>query len=64
MTSVRPFISLLSFYLVNLSIGWNLPSSAFCKAGFVDSVPVSLDILFYDLFGFGVFLDCRIYFLY
>ncbi|KAL6048122.1 hypothetical protein STEG23_029565, partial [Scotinomys teguina] len=23
-----------------------------------------LDILFYDLFGFGVFLDCRIYFLY
>ncbi|KAL6056198.1 hypothetical protein STEG23_024637 [Scotinomys teguina] len=23
-----------------------------------------LDILFYGLFGFGVFLDCRIYFLY
>ncbi|KAL6037817.1 hypothetical protein STEG23_022176 [Scotinomys teguina] len=41
------------FHLVYLSIGWNLPPSAFCKAGFVDS-----------LFGFGVFLDCRIYFLY
>ncbi|KAL6091041.1 hypothetical protein STEG23_037056, partial [Scotinomys teguina] len=25
-----------SFDLVDLSIGWNLPSSAFCKAGFVD----------------------------
>ncbi|KAL6092980.1 hypothetical protein STEG23_036966, partial [Scotinomys teguina] len=67
--------------------GWNLPSSAFCKPGFVDrycsnlvlswnvlftpsmvgpfhGVPDFLDILFYDLFGFGVFLDCRIYFLY
>ncbi|KAL6049627.1 hypothetical protein STEG23_012441, partial [Scotinomys teguina] len=89
-----------SFNLVDLSIGWNLPSSAFCKAGFVDrycsnlvlswnvlftpsmlvfssffysfysyvgpfhGVPDFLDILFYDLFGFGVFLDCRIYFLY
>ncbi|KAL6092973.1 hypothetical protein STEG23_036959, partial [Scotinomys teguina] len=39
--SVRPFISLLSFDLVDLSIGWNLPSSAFCKAGFVDSWSVS-----------------------
>ncbi|KAL6084470.1 hypothetical protein STEG23_031147 [Scotinomys teguina] len=61
-------------------ISWNLPSSAFCKAGFVDryclnlvlswnvlftpsmvgpfhGVPDFLDILFYDLFGFGVFLD-------
>ncbi|KAL6085704.1 hypothetical protein STEG23_008444 [Scotinomys teguina] len=27
-----------SFHLVDLSIGWNLPSSAFCKAGFVDSL--------------------------
>ncbi|KAL6076065.1 hypothetical protein STEG23_025994, partial [Scotinomys teguina] len=27
-----------SFDLVNLSMGWNLPSSAFCKAGFVDSL--------------------------
>ncbi|KAL6033280.1 hypothetical protein STEG23_036573 [Scotinomys teguina] len=45
---------------MDLSIGWNLPSSAFCKAGFVIDF---LDILFYDLFGFGVFLDCRIYFL-
>ncbi|KAL6038240.1 hypothetical protein STEG23_034913 [Scotinomys teguina] len=36
MTSVRFFISLLSFNLVDLSIGWNLPSSVFCKAGFVD----------------------------
>ncbi|KAL6038676.1 hypothetical protein STEG23_037450, partial [Scotinomys teguina] len=27
-------------------------------------VPDFLDILFYDLFGFGVFLDCLIYFLY
>ncbi|KAL6066456.1 hypothetical protein STEG23_027448, partial [Scotinomys teguina] len=82
-----------SFDLVHLSIGWNFPSSAFCKAGFVDSVcitsnqdllackvsieksgvilvgpfhgvPDFLDILFNDLFGFGVFLDCRIYFLY
>ncbi|KAL6033975.1 hypothetical protein STEG23_004397 [Scotinomys teguina] len=84
MTSVRPFISLLSFDLVNLSIGWNLPSSAFCKAGFVDrycsnlvlswnvlftpsmvgpfhGLPDFLDILFYELFGFGVFL---VYFLY
>ncbi|KAL6091520.1 hypothetical protein STEG23_015552 [Scotinomys teguina] len=75
------------FNLVNLSIGWNLPYSAFCKAGFVDrycsnlvlswnvlftpsmvgpfhGVPDFLDILFYDLFGFGVFLDYRIYFLY
>ncbi|KAL6093088.1 hypothetical protein STEG23_036450 [Scotinomys teguina] len=26
-----------SFHLVDLSIGWNLPSSAFYKAGFVDS---------------------------
>ncbi|KAL6084466.1 hypothetical protein STEG23_037945 [Scotinomys teguina] len=42
-----------SFNLVDLSIGWNLSSSAFYKAGFVNS-----------LFGFGVFLDCRIYFLY
>ncbi|KAL6052484.1 hypothetical protein STEG23_031792, partial [Scotinomys teguina] len=25
-----------SFNLVDLSIGWNLPSSAFCKAAFVD----------------------------
>ncbi|KAL6058063.1 hypothetical protein STEG23_028335, partial [Scotinomys teguina] len=25
-----------SLDLVDLSIGWNLPSSAFCKAGFVD----------------------------
>ncbi|KAL6087536.1 hypothetical protein STEG23_025252 [Scotinomys teguina] len=24
------------FHLVDLPIGWNLPSSAFCKAGFVD----------------------------
>ncbi|KAL6058353.1 hypothetical protein STEG23_024192 [Scotinomys teguina] len=36
MTSVRLFISLLSFNLVDLSIGCNLHSSAFCKAGFVD----------------------------
>ncbi|KAL6085779.1 hypothetical protein STEG23_010601 [Scotinomys teguina] len=68
------------FDLVHRSIGWNLPSSAFCKAGFVDrycsnlvlswnvlftpsmvgpfhGVPDFLDILFYDLFGFGIFLD-------
>ncbi|KAL6033847.1 hypothetical protein STEG23_033619, partial [Scotinomys teguina] len=24
------------FHLIDLFIGWNLPSSAFCKAGFVD----------------------------
>ncbi|KAL6089281.1 hypothetical protein STEG23_037008, partial [Scotinomys teguina] len=80
MSSVRLFISLLSFDLVDLSTGWNLPSSAFCKAGFVDrycsnlvlswnvlftpsmvgpfhGVQDFLDILFYNLFGFGVFLD-------
>ncbi|KAL6048209.1 hypothetical protein STEG23_013473, partial [Scotinomys teguina] len=26
----------MSFHLVDVSVGWNLPSSAFCKAGFVD----------------------------
>ncbi|KAL6068213.1 hypothetical protein STEG23_035260 [Scotinomys teguina] len=51
----------LCFNLVNLSIGWNLPSSAFCKVGFVDRF---LGHFVYDLFGFGVFLDCRVYFLY
>ncbi|KAL6042376.1 hypothetical protein STEG23_017270, partial [Scotinomys teguina] len=34
------------------------------KVGPFHGVPDFLDILFYDLFGFGVFLDCRIYFLY
>ncbi|KAL6065991.1 hypothetical protein STEG23_002459 [Scotinomys teguina] len=92
----------LSFDLVYLSIGWNPPSSAFCRAGFLyldgyfliyvgkiffndfvkyvfcafelvffsffysyyskvrpfHGVPDFLDILCYDLFGFGVFLDC------
>ncbi|KAL6084947.1 hypothetical protein STEG23_026955 [Scotinomys teguina] len=38
MTSVRPFICRLSFDLVDLSIGWNPPSSAFCRVGFVDRV--------------------------
>ncbi|KAL6033846.1 hypothetical protein STEG23_033618, partial [Scotinomys teguina] len=51
-----------SFDLVDLSIGCNLSSSAFCKVGFADrlgfhGVPDFLDILFYDPFGFGVFLD-------
>ncbi|KAL6057090.1 hypothetical protein STEG23_025117 [Scotinomys teguina] len=55
-----------SFDLVDLSIGWNLPSSAFLQgwSGPFHGVPDFLDILFYDLFGFGVFLDCRIYFFY
>ncbi|KAL6085248.1 hypothetical protein STEG23_028204, partial [Scotinomys teguina] len=53
-----------------LSIGWNLPSSAFCKAGFVDRLglfmvsQISWTSSVMYLFGFGVFLDCRIYFLY
>ncbi|KAL6038321.1 hypothetical protein STEG23_000836 [Scotinomys teguina] len=46
-----------SFDLVNLSIGWSFPSSAFCKVGPLHGVPDFLDILFHDLFGFGVFLD-------
>ncbi|KAL6084368.1 hypothetical protein STEG23_022610 [Scotinomys teguina] len=50
-----------SFHLVDLSIGWNLPSSAFCKAGVVDRF---LGHFVLWPFGFGVFLDCRIYFLY
>ncbi|KAL6038012.1 hypothetical protein STEG23_019353 [Scotinomys teguina] len=43
-----------SFHLVDLSIGWNLPSSAFCKPGFVDSwysSPSSIPIIhMLDLF--------------
>ncbi|KAL6030457.1 hypothetical protein STEG23_031688 [Scotinomys teguina] len=27
---------MFGFHLVDLSIGWNLPSSAFCKPGFID----------------------------
>ncbi|KAL6066695.1 hypothetical protein STEG23_034139, partial [Scotinomys teguina] len=100
------------FDLIDLFIGWNPPSSAFCRPGYVDRyclnldlsknvlftpsmvwkiffndfdeyvfcafelvsfsffyphyskvmpshvVPDFLDILCYDLFGFGVFLDC------
>ncbi|KAL6089006.1 hypothetical protein STEG23_009923 [Scotinomys teguina] len=34
------------------------------EVGPFHGVPDFLDILFYDLFGFDVFLDCRIYFLY
>ncbi|KAL6089690.1 hypothetical protein STEG23_026101, partial [Scotinomys teguina] len=33
---LRPGV-IVSFHLVDLSIGWNLPSSSFCKAGFVAS---------------------------
>ncbi|KAL6036526.1 hypothetical protein STEG23_003914 [Scotinomys teguina] len=38
--------------------------SYYSYVGSFHGVPDFLDILFYDLFGFGVFLDCRIYFLY
>ncbi|KAL6072176.1 hypothetical protein STEG23_011669, partial [Scotinomys teguina] len=38
--------------------------SYYSYVGPFHGVPDFLDILFYDLFGFGVFLDCRIYFLY
>ncbi|KAL6092669.1 hypothetical protein STEG23_038224 [Scotinomys teguina] len=50
----------LSFHLVDLSIGWNLLVLSARLGLWIDF----LDILFYGLFGFGVFLDCRIYFLY
>ncbi|KAL6058748.1 hypothetical protein STEG23_008602, partial [Scotinomys teguina] len=40
------------------------PARGAVKVGPFHDVPDFLDILFYDLFGFGVFLDCRIYFLY
>ncbi|KAL6086892.1 hypothetical protein STEG23_002628, partial [Scotinomys teguina] len=39
-----------SFDLIDLSIGWNLPSSAFCRAGFVDrhclNLVLSWNVLF------------------
>ncbi|KAL6033222.1 hypothetical protein STEG23_000031 [Scotinomys teguina] len=57
MTSVRPFISLLRFDLVDLSIGWNLPASAFCKAGFVDRLDLSMVSQISWTFCFMTFLD-------
>ncbi|KAL6093669.1 hypothetical protein STEG23_009615 [Scotinomys teguina] len=57
MTSVWPFISLLSFDLVDLSIGWNLPSSAFCKAGFVDRLGLFMVSQISWTFCFMTFLD-------
>ncbi|KAL6031501.1 hypothetical protein STEG23_009468 [Scotinomys teguina] len=43
----------------------NLDALSLCLlVGPFHGVPDFLDILFNDLFGFGVFLDCRIYFLY
>ncbi|KAL6089665.1 hypothetical protein STEG23_012669 [Scotinomys teguina] len=57
MTSVRLFISLLSFDLVDLSIAWNLPSSAFCKAGFVDRLGLFMLSQISWTFSFMTFLD-------
>ncbi|KAL6081434.1 hypothetical protein STEG23_000905, partial [Scotinomys teguina] len=39
-----------SFDLVDLSIGWNPPSSAFCRAGFVDTYCLNLDLSWNILF--------------
>ncbi|KAL6077530.1 hypothetical protein STEG23_006728 [Scotinomys teguina] len=46
-----------SFHLVDLSIGWNLPSSAFCKAGFVDRLDLFMVPQISWTFCFMTFLD-------
>ncbi|KAL6060218.1 hypothetical protein STEG23_004107, partial [Scotinomys teguina] len=46
-----------SFDLVDLSIGWNLPSSAFCKAGFVDRLGLFMVSQISWTFCFMTFLD-------
>ncbi|KAL6035039.1 hypothetical protein STEG23_037459 [Scotinomys teguina] len=46
-----------SFDLVDLSIGWNLPSSAFCKAGFVDRLDLFMVSQIYWTFCVMTFLD-------
>ncbi|KAL6036256.1 hypothetical protein STEG23_023992, partial [Scotinomys teguina] len=46
-----------SFDLVYLSIGWNLPSSAFCKAGFVDRLGLFIVSQISWTFCFMTFLD-------
>ncbi|KAL6090626.1 hypothetical protein STEG23_006824, partial [Scotinomys teguina] len=57
MTSVRLLISLLRFDLVNLSIGWTLPSSDFCKAGLVDRLGLFMVSQISWTFCFMTFLD-------
>ncbi|KAL6030259.1 hypothetical protein STEG23_027074, partial [Scotinomys teguina] len=45
------------FNLVNLSIGWNLPSSAFCKAGFMDRLGLFMGFQISWTFYVMTFLD-------
>ncbi|KAL6090880.1 hypothetical protein STEG23_002797, partial [Scotinomys teguina] len=46
---------LKNFYLVDLSIGWNPPSSAFCRAGFVDRYCLNLVLSWNVLFTPSMF---------
>ncbi|KAL6071064.1 hypothetical protein STEG23_013657, partial [Scotinomys teguina] len=46
-----------SFHLVDLSTDWNLPSSAFCKAGFVDRLGLFMVSQISWTFCFMTFLD-------